>query len=394
MRFSRIVSVLALLAAFSYALSASAVDIAWVTFHPGDNMPSAGAAAAGIDFTTAPDKGYTDVLTAAGHNVTRVVTTDNPTPAFIDGLNDYDLVIISRSVNSGHYESDAETLAWNSQIYTPVITMNGYANRDVRLGFNTGATIPDTNGPIKLAVANPAHPIFAGVAISGGVTTNDYANIVTMPVGSMAVQRGISVVTDPIVPGGTVLATVSGAPDPTTNPAGGGTIIAEFQPGTLLDTSPVNALQGHRVMFLSGSREHAATTTPPAPSSAEIAGQYDLTPTGQQMFLNAVNYTAGLGFVVPGDVNRNGVTDINDYNIIRNNFLQTGRTRAQGDLIGDGTVNFADFRYWKDNRTAGSAGSAMTDAELLAGLGIPEPTSAALAILGAIACLSVGRRRK
>jgi hypothetical protein len=218
-----------------------------------------------------------------------------------------------------------------------------------------------------------------------------------MTIGQMQTQRGISVVTDPIVSGGTVLATVPGAPDATTNPAGGGVVIAEFQPGTLLDTSPVNVLQGHRVMFLSGSREHPAVDNPdPTPditTSSEIAGQFDLTPTGQQMFLNAVNYTAGLGFVVPGDVNRNGVTDINDYNIIRDNFLATNRTRAQGDLIDDNVVNFADFRYWKNNRTAGAAGSDIGDAELLAGLGVPEPGSLALVMLGAVAWFSTSRRR-
>jgi hypothetical protein len=109
------------------------------------------------------------------------------------------------------------------------------------------------------------------------------------------------------------------------------------------------------------------------------------------MFLNAVNYTAGLGFVVPGDVNGDDVTDINDYVIIRNNFNQPG-TRAQGNLIGDGTVNFADFRYWKNNRTPGSAGSALTDAELLAGLGVPEPASGLMAMLGAVALAAAGRR--
>ncbi|HUS34129.1 MAG TPA: hypothetical protein VM680_02135, partial [Verrucomicrobiae bacterium] len=67
--------------------SADAANIIWVSFHPGDNTPSANAAAAG--FTTAPDAGYTQALTAAGHTVTRVVSSGTPNTA---QLNAADLV--------------------------------------------------------------------------------------------------------------------------------------------------------------------------------------------------------------------------------------------------------------------------------------------------------------
>ncbi|HQI27343.1 MAG TPA: hypothetical protein PLT20_04595, partial [Sedimentisphaerales bacterium] len=51
------------------SLPASAANIIWVSFHPGDNTPGSGAA--GTGFTTATDKGYTDLLKANGYNVTR-----------------------------------------------------------------------------------------------------------------------------------------------------------------------------------------------------------------------------------------------------------------------------------------------------------------------------------
>jgi hypothetical protein len=379
----------------SAAVPATALDIAFVSFHGADNMPSAGATAANIAFTMAPDIGYTNVLTAAGHNVTRVVTSDTPD---VNLLNTFDLVIISRSVNSGHYELDPETEDWNSEINAPMMILGGYVIRNVRLGYTTGGTIPDTGGTpadtipdaINLQVNNASHPIFAGVPLTGNVTTNTYTTgLVQMPTGSMATQRGISVNTDPVAGNGTVLATVAG----TTDPAAGGMIIGEWQPGALMGTSPADILGGHRVVFLTGSREHAATTDPPAPSSSEISGIYDLSSTGQQMFLNAVNYTAGRGFVVPGDVNRDDVTDINDYIVIRNNFLATNKTRGEGDLVDNNVVDFTDFRYWKNNRTPGAAGSEIGDAELLAGLGVPEPGSLALVTLGALAWLSASRRR-
>ena len=50
-----------------------------------------------------------------------------------------------------------------------------------------------------------------------------------------------------------------------------------------MGTTPADILGGHRLVFLTGSREHASLTS-------EGAGVYDLTPDGAQMFLNAVNY--------------------------------------------------------------------------------------------------------
>jgi hypothetical protein len=73
-----------------------------------------------------------------------------------------------------------------------------------------------------------------------------------------------------------------------------------------------------------------------------------------------------------GDVNGNGVTDINDYIIIRNNFLGTNKTLATGDLTGDTLVNFADFRHWKNARTAAVAAAGW----------VPEPAGWALAVMG------------
>ena len=82
-------------------LSVQAANIAWVSFHPADDTPSANAAAAG--FTNASDVGYTALLRANGHTVTRFVTVDNidTYPDLIAAFNTNDLVIISRAVASG-----------------------------------------------------------------------------------------------------------------------------------------------------------------------------------------------------------------------------------------------------------------------------------------------------
>ncbi|MCI0747938.1 MAG: immunoglobulin domain-containing protein, partial [Verrucomicrobia subdivision 3 bacterium] len=270
-------SIVSVLCGLLLAVTSQAANIAWVSFHPDDNTPSAAAATAG--FTQAPDIAYTQLLRANGHTVTRVVSSDIPNAAV---LNAADLVIISRSVPSGHYELDAETAAWNG-LTAPVIIMGGYVLRNNRLGFTTGTGIPDTDGPIKLTALVPSHPIFAGISLDGGNTmVNNYALSGTN--GSVTFtnlpQRGISVNTNPVAGGGMVLATVA-AGDPN---VAGGMIVAEWQAGATMGNSPPDTLGGRRLVFLSGTRELAIT--------AEGAGIYDLTPDGAQLFLNAVNYMA------------------------------------------------------------------------------------------------------
>ncbi len=257
--------------------TAHAANIAWVSFHAGDNAPGAGAA--GLGFTQAPDIGYTQLLSANGHTVTRFVTKNDPVQADADFLNGFDLVIIGRSVDSANYQQGNELAFWHSTITRPVINMSGYTLRSSRLGFTTGTTIPDTAGTVGLEALVPSHPIFNGVALgAGNVMVNSYAGIQTFGTNT---QRGISVNTDALAAGGTALARIATAGDPALN----GMVIGEWAAGAVIYGT--NTLSNRRLVFLSGSREHAA-----APTSSQIAGIYDLSADGQLMFLNAVNYMA------------------------------------------------------------------------------------------------------
>ncbi|MBN1361549.1 MAG: hypothetical protein JW993_13205 [Sedimentisphaerales bacterium] len=249
-------------------------NVVWVSFHGADDAPHAEAVSAG--FTEAPDKGYTDLLTANGYDVTRYVTTSTPDPAVLEAA---DLVIVSRSGPSPDYQNNGAT-AWNS-LNVPIIHMHGYTLRNSRLGFTTGATMPDTTGEVNLKVNDPAHPIFAGIELDANdITVNPYATLVDfmgLP------QRGISVNTDPIVEGGTVLATVATAGDG----AEGGMIIGEFPAGTTLihaGGAGTDVLAAPRLVFLSGSRDEDATIPD------QGAGIFDLIGDGPQLFLNAVEY--------------------------------------------------------------------------------------------------------
>jgi len=253
--------------------SSQAADIVWVSFHPSDSVPAAEAAAAG--FTSAPDAGYTQLLTAIGHSVTRYVSTGTPDTSL---LNAADLVILSRSVPSGDYQDDPETAAWNG-ITAPMMIINGYVLRNSRLGYTTGATIPDTAGTVSLAITEPSHPIFAGLTLNPDNTmATPYATAVSF---SGTVQRGISVNTDPVAGGGQILATMATVGDP----AFGGMVIGEWQAGATLGNSPPDTLGGHRLVMLTGSREASGLTS-------QGAGIYNLAADGGQVFLNAVDYMA------------------------------------------------------------------------------------------------------
>jgi hypothetical protein len=187
-------------------------------------------------------------------------------------------------------------------------------------------------------------------------------------------QRGISVNTDPLTGGGTLIARNSTPGDP--GNAGTGMIIAEWQAGAVLPNTtggalPSTTLAGKRMVFLSGGRETNGVTT-------ESAGVFDLTATGQQMFLNAVSYLTA----VPGDVDGDGDVDMADFTPIRDNFQKSVTQRSQGDLNGDGMVDWIDFRQWKTNEPLFSGGASGS---------VPEPTSA---ILGLFVAGALGEARR
>jgi len=258
---------------------AGAPTIAWVSYHAADDEPHADAAAHG--FTQAPDIEYTDLLKAQGYDVVRVVTSKTPD---VEYLNTMDLVIISRTASSGHYSGSGASL-WNS-VTTPTINLNGYTLRSSRMGFTDGTTMVDTTGDIKLAVTDPTHPIFAGIALTDGVMDNLYAEgAVPLPTDETIISRGISINNNNIDDDGTLLATIAEV-SADAGPVGG-MVIAEYPAGATMQNSsgsPDDVLGGPRLVFLTGSREPSGVT------GGQAAALYDLYEDGTQMFLNAVEY--------------------------------------------------------------------------------------------------------
>jgi PEP-CTERM motif len=94
----------------------------------------------------------------------------------------------------------------------------------------------------------------------------------------------------------------------------------------------------------------------------------------------------GTPLFAPGDANRNGVVDINDFIVISNNFSKVPSSPGlDGDVVVDNIVNVLDFRLWKSNVTAEVAA-------LAAGFAVPEPSAMLLTGL-ALAGLTIVRRR-
>jgi hypothetical protein len=90
------------------------------------------------------------------------------------------------------------------------------------------------------------------------------------------------------------------------------------------------------------------------------------------------NFSSVIGpGLIPGDVNGDLLVNSDDYDVIRDHFQMTNAARTNGDLNADGSVNFADFRIWKNNKTSG-AGTA----EGLTGGAAPEPSSFVLVAMG------------
>jgi hypothetical protein len=70
-------------------------------------------------------------------------------------------------------------------------------------------------------------------------------------------------------------------------------VISEFPAGTTMVNASSNVTAGHRLIFLTGTRENAAVGAIPA-LTGDGSGMYDLDIDGAKMFLNAVAYMAGL----------------------------------------------------------------------------------------------------
>jgi hypothetical protein len=87
-----------------------------------------------------------------------------------------------------------------------------------------------------------------------------------------------------------------------------------------------------------------------------------------------------------GDYNGDGIVDSSDYVVWRNSMDQTGASLA-ADGNGDYHIDANDLGAWRRN-----FGNAVVTSGLASAVGVPEPNSLMLLIVGAGLALARGRR--
>jgi hypothetical protein len=236
------------------ACSVPAANIVWVA--------EANVDAAGVPY----DQGWIDLLTAQGHTVDdQRGSWMTLGAAQIAALEAADLVIVSRTTNSGNYATDtAEVTQWNS-VTTPLMLLSGYSARNSRWQWINSGSTTEYAAATAMRVIDGDHPIFTGVNTASG----------QVDVIDTSVNSGQATFIPFAEAGnGTLLAT---------RLDDGNIWIVEWAPGTVFYSATTQVAAGKRMLF-SGA----------GGGGGQTAGSMNFTPDGQKIFLNAVSYLLGL----------------------------------------------------------------------------------------------------
>lgn len=116
-----------------------------------------------------------------------------------------------------------------------------------------------------------------------------------------------------------------------------------------------------------------------------------------RIYNHALSITEITAIMTPGDPPVLGDTDgddvvefEDDFGPIRDNFRNAVSSRAQGDLVPNGRVDFDDFRQWKTAFVG--AGGSLEGLNLNFG-NVPEPSAVALALMALLGVCKVRRRK-
>lgn len=128
-------------------------------------------------------------------------------------------------------------------------------------------------------------------------------------------------------------------------------------------------------------------TTPATLADLALAGEigifryYDKTLSATEVLASYEAIAAEAGGV-PGDFNNDGVVNIADYTVWRNNLGGSFDLNGNGDETGDsaGVVDAADYALWKDNfGNSGAANAALSSTN------VPEPGAVVLVLVMGVA---------
>mgnify|MGYP001129213339 CR=1 FL=1 len=183
----------------------------------------------------------------------------------IAALTAADLIIVSRTANSGGYNTGEEPTQWNA-VPTPLLQMSAYLARNNRwLWVDSGSATNNSGAPLLQAVVLD-HPVFRGVTL-------DASNQVRAVDGAKG-SPNTSFIGTTDMGNGTLIAKAA------TGDLGW---IAEWEPGVEFYSGASQTAGERRMLFCGGTQE------------SPVQGEWNFTPEGETMFLNAINYLLGIG---------------------------------------------------------------------------------------------------
>jgi hypothetical protein len=188
-------------------------------------------------------------------------------PNKIAALEATDLIVISRTANSGNYDDGDEPTQWNS-ISTPLVQMSAYLVRNSRWKWVDSATATNNSDSPLMEVLVPEHPVFADVALD----PNNQVKVIDETVGS----GQTSFIGSLDMGNGILLAKAVAEED-----LGW---IAEWPAGVEFYDEAGQVASGPRMRFMACTQEVGATPQ----------GAFNLTAEGQLMLSNALKYMLSL----------------------------------------------------------------------------------------------------
>jgi len=264
------------------AIPAKAASILWVS----DTTPLGFSGAGGNNLT---DAGFIRLLEGDGHTVARWNSPDASgtrlSAADLAVVNGYDLIIMGRAGASGQHQYP-QSVDWNAGITKPLVSTSPYFVRldGGRFGWFGGGNgnLPDTT-PTVLTAGDPNDPavdfLFAGVPMIGSNTADKFEELN---------DRNTSLIMNAPVAGGIAYSTASFAREDTLAANTAYTIVG-FPAGTIVSTN--TPLAGYRMFLYGGTREGAAF-----PNQIPLyTGRESLTPTGEKVFLRAIQLALNNG---------------------------------------------------------------------------------------------------
>ncbi len=197
-----------------------------------------------------------------------------------------DLILFSRTADSGYYSGPNEPPQWNA-LPVPVLQMNANFARQDQWNWVTSDLATDDTAVVSLAAVVPGHPIFRNVPLTAQGSEAQGNPVQSVPVIDLNVGSGITSLCGTVGMGnGRLLA------KPLDAHLGW---IAEWDAGVEFYPGAGQFAGGKRLLFCAGTQEMQVVDPATQETTSTAQGELNLTPEGLQMFRNALAYLLASG---------------------------------------------------------------------------------------------------